>query len=246
MVITRLNDLIEALAGARSLNQILLSNRLKGPRVQKIKDLCRERNLIFRFVPKSALDRKAGRDHQGVYAEVSPVRFIPLPRIIQNAARGLLVILHNIFDPHNMGAIIRSCTAAGVDGIIVSQKKTAPVNETVLKVSAGTLLKAKLVSSKRILDDIRTLKQAGFWIVGAEAAGGVPYHDYDFTEKTALLLGNESKGISPNLNKNTDQTIHIPLSADVESLNVSVACGIILFEANRQLGLFHGGQDVRP
>jgi len=244
MNITRINALLEALAEGRPLNQVLLSDQLKGGRAQKIKKLCQQRGILYRFVPKDALDRKTGRDHQGVFAQMSPIRFCPLSQIIRPGGRGLVVVLHNIFDPHNLGAIVRSCVGAGVDGIVISQKKTAPVNETVLKVSAGALLKARIVYSRQIVRDIATLKDHGFWVAGADIGGGIPYHRYDFTEKTALILGNESKGISPNLKKITDQIINIPLTGVIDSLNVSVACGIILFEANRQKHLLHSGQNV--
>ena len=124
--------------------------------------------------------------------------------------------------------------AADIDGIIISQRRSAPVNETVLKVSSGALLNSRIVPSVNISRDIDVLKDAGYWIAGTTIGEGIPYYDYDFEPKTAIILGGEQKGLSPLLKKNADQFITIPHSNKVESLNVSAAAAVILFEALRQ------------
>jgi 23S rRNA (guanosine2251-2'-O)-methyltransferase len=241
MNITGINPLIEALQSNISINQIYISQNIRNPKVIKIKELCKSRSIIYKFVPQAAIDRKAGKDNQGVFAQVSPVNFLTLNQLIKTDKNGLIVILANISDPHNLGAIIRSSVCAGVGGILISQKNSSPINETVLKVSAGTLLKAGIVHSKNVSNDVNILKKNGYWIIGADMRNSIEYGKFDYSDKTALVLGNEQKGISPNLKKLIDQFVHIPIATNTDSLNVSVAGGIILFEAARQKGLFHNG-----
>ncbi|MCI0470540.1 MAG: 23S rRNA (guanosine(2251)-2'-O)-methyltransferase RlmB [Candidatus Aminicenantes bacterium] len=241
MIITTLNGLIEALREAYPINKVLVSNTHKDRKIDTIIDLCRKNRVLFQFVPLQAVDRKAGPGHQGVFAEISPVQFYTLTEILADIKTGLLLILDSINDTGNMGAIIRTAAAAAVDGIIFSQRNAAPINETVLKTSAGSVLKVRLAPSKNLRNDIELLKQDDFWIVGADKSGTIPYYEYDFSYKTALIVGNEHKGISPLLKKNADQLVFIPHAAEVESLNVSAAAAITLFEALRQ----RAGNDKR-
>jgi 23S rRNA (guanosine2251-2'-O)-methyltransferase len=159
-----------------------------------------------------------------------------LEDILQNIKTGLVLVLDGINDTGNMGAIIRSAVAAEVDGIIIPQRNSAPINETVLKTSAGSLVKAKIVQSKNLVNDIKKLKENEFWVVGTvkEREKSVVYYAYDFTVNTAVIMGSEHKGMSPLLKKNADQLIYIPHSRNIDSLNVSAAAAVILFEALRQ------------
>jgi 23S rRNA (guanosine2251-2'-O)-methyltransferase len=234
MNIHTLNALIEALKSNVPINKVLISDTKKDKKVGKILDLCRRNNVMFQQVPQQTINRKAGPDNQGVFAEISPIKFQPLDEVLKEIKTGLLLILDSITDTGNMGAIIRSAVGADVDGIIISQRHSAPINETVLKTSAGSLVKAKIVPSKNLTHTINELKRNDFWVVGAEMQGNMPYYDYDFTYKTALVLGSEYKGISPLLKKNVDHLISIPHSSQIESLNVSAAAAVILFEALRQ------------
>lgn len=239
MNIHSLNALIEALRTNVPINKVLISNAKKDKKVGVILDLCRRNKVVFQQVPQQTINRKAGPDNQGVFAEISPIKFFTLDEVLKEIKTGLLLILDSITDTGNMGAIIRSAVGAEVDGIIISQRHSAPINETVLKTSAGSLVKAKIVQSKNLTHTIKKLKENDFWIVGADIRGNMPYYDYDFTYNTAIVLGSEHKGISPLLKKNMDHLLSIPHSSQIESLNVSAAAAVILFEALRQKSSGH-------
>jgi 23S rRNA (guanosine2251-2'-O)-methyltransferase len=238
MIIHSLNKLIEALEEKLPINKVFIAAAKKERRIDRVLQLCRQNGVVFQIVPQQTIQRKVGPDHQGVFAEISPIRFYTLEEILENIASGLILILDSINDTGNLGAIIRSAVAAGVDGIIIPWRNSAPINETVLNASAGSLLKAKIVQSKSLVHDIQQLKEKGFWLVGTvnekEPGRKLAYVDYDFTVRTAVIMGNEHKGISPLVKKNADQLVFIPLSPSVDSLNVSAATAVILFEALRQ------------
>jgi 23S rRNA (guanosine2251-2'-O)-methyltransferase len=232
--ITSLNALIEALKAGVPVNKVLLGRERRNAKISAIVDLCRQRGVIFQFVPAEAVERKAGGRNQGVYAEVAPVEFTSLDGLLAAVKTGLVVILDGIEDTGNLGAIVRTAAAVEADGIIVSIRNSAPVNDTVWKTSAGTLAKVRLVQSRNLVMDIEKLKKGGFWVVAADQHAGMNFYDFDFKARTAVVLGNESKGVSPLLKKNADQLLAIPHSPAVESLNVSAAAAIMLFEAYRQ------------
>lgn len=236
MNINTINALIEALQAKQTINKVLISTGKRDRRVEQIIKLCRRNRVIFQMVPQQTIARKAGRNNQGVYAEVSPIEFYKLDDVVSHIKSGIILILDGITDTGNMGAIIRSAVAAEVDAIIFSQRNSAPINETVLKTSAGALLKARLVQVVNITNAVKTLKTNGFWVVGTAVEDGanIPYYDYDFTVNTALIMGSEHKGLSPLIKKNADQIVYIPHSSLVDSINVSAAAAVVLFEAMKQ------------
>jgi 23S rRNA (guanosine2251-2'-O)-methyltransferase len=232
--ITSLHALIEALRDGSPVNKVLLSRSRRDGKISMVVDLCRRRGVVFQFVPAEAVDRKAGAKNQGVWAEIAPVGFATLDSLLARVKTGLVVVLDGIEDTGNLGAIVRTAAAVQADGIVVSIRNSAPVNDTVWKTSAGTLGKVSLVQSRNLANDMEKLKKSGFWIVATDQGAGMNFYDFDFTGRTAVILGNESKGVSPLLKKNADQLVAIPHAAAVESLNVSAAAAIILFEAYRQ------------
>jgi 23S rRNA (guanosine2251-2'-O)-methyltransferase len=236
MIVNSLNKLVEALEEKLPINKVFISTAKKDRRIDRVIRLCRQNQVVFQMVPPQTIDRKVGPDHQGIFAEISPIRFYTLEEILQNIETGLILILDDINDPGNMGALIRSAAAAQVDGIIVPQRNSAPINETVLTASAGTLMKAKIAQAKNLIQSIDHLKKNNFWLVGTvmEKEKSLPYYRYDFTVNTAVIMGNEHKGISPLIKKNCDQLVFIPISSNIDSLNVSAAAAVILFEALRQ------------
>jgi 23S rRNA (guanosine2251-2'-O)-methyltransferase len=242
MNINSLHALIEALQERIPINKVFISTDKKGKRIDQVITLCRQNGIVFQMVLPQTIHRKAGPNNQGVFAEVSPIRFYKIEEILHNIKTGLILILDGINDTGNMGAIIRSAVAAEVDGIFVPQRNSAPINETVLKTSAGTLVKAKIVQSKNLVNNIKKLKENEFWVVGTvkKREKSVAYYDYDFAVNTAVIIGNEHKGMSPLLKKNADQLIHIPHSDNIDSLNVSAAAAVILFEALRQKEKLNG------
>jgi 23S rRNA (guanosine2251-2'-O)-methyltransferase len=236
MNILSLNALLETLKEKLPINKVFIAENRKDRRIDEVIRLCRENKVVFQKVPQQTIARKAGENHQGIFAETSPIKFHRLEDILENINTGLILVLDGINDTGNLGAIIRSAVAANVDAVLIPQRHSAPINETVLKTSAGALLKAKIVQSKNLANHIRTLKENNFWITGTvmNKEKSIPYYKYDFTTPTAIIMGSEHKGTSPLLQKNSDQLIFIPHSPTVQSLNVSAATSIILFEALRQ------------
>jgi 23S rRNA (guanosine2251-2'-O)-methyltransferase len=235
--ITTLHALSEALEDGAPVNKVLLSSSRRDARISAIVDLCRRRGVVFQFVPAEAVDRKAGSRNQGVWAEVAPVNFCSLEDVLAGVRTGLVVVLDGIEDTGNLGAIVRSAAAMEADGVLLSVRGSAPVNDTAWKTSAGTLGKVRLVQSRNLVQDVEKLKKNGFWAVAADRQAAMSFSDFDFKGRTAVILGNESRGVSPLLKKRSDQLLAIPHAASVESLNVSAAAAIILFEAYRQKNL---------
>jgi len=232
--LTSLHALIEALRDGVPVNKVLINRSRQDAKVGTVIDLCRRKGVIFQLVPAEAVDRKAGARNQGVWAEVAPVGFCELEEMLALVRTGLVVVLDGIEDTGNLGAIVRTAAAVEADGILVSIRGSAPVNDTVWKTSAGTLGKVRLVQSRNLAMDVEKLKKAGFWVVASDQHAGMNFYDFDFKGKTAVILGNEGKGVSALLKKNADQLLAIPHAAAVESLNVSAAAAILLFEAYKQ------------
>jgi 23S rRNA (guanosine2251-2'-O)-methyltransferase len=174
---------------------------------------------------------------QGVAAVISDFRYHELEDVAAESKKRefpLLVILDSIQDPHNLGAIIRSAECAGADGVIITRHNSASVNETVVKTSAGATSYMKVVQVNNLVNAIKYLKEEGFWIVGSTLDNAADYSDVNFRGAIAVILGNEEKGIRRLTAETCDQLIKIPMPGKLQSLNVSVATGVILFEILRQ------------
>ncbi len=234
MKITTINALVEALKSDTPPVRIYISSERHDKRIKEIISICREKKLIFQRIPGEALQRKAGGRNQGVFAELSSVKFHSIDDIGKDKKDNLILILDSIEDTGNLGAILRSAAACEAGAVIISKRNSAPVNETVLKTSAGALMHLKMVLSTNLSRDIENLKKRRFWIAGAVGGEGIPCYDFDFSQPTAIVMGNEKNGISALVKKKCDMLINIPHSSAVESMNVSTAAGIILFEAYKQ------------
>jgi len=186
-------------------------------------------------VSTEVLDRVTGRAaHQGVAADVRPPVPLTLHELIDEAADpALLLVLDGVEDPQNLGAVLRAAEAAGVDGVIRQTRRAAPLSR-VAKTSAGALNHVRLASVVNIARSVTELKEAGIWTVGLEVGGDDVYDDLDFTQPTALVLGNEGHGLRRLVRERCDRLVSIPLFGRVNSLNVAVAAAIALFEAVRQ------------
>ena len=180
------------------------------------------------------LDKMCKGLHQGIILEVEDVKTYSLEDIIPNIDKEypLVVLLDHIEDPHNFGAIIRSCEAFGVDAIIIPNDRSVDITGTVVKASVGTIEKVKIIKVTNLNNTIKKLKDYGYWVVGTDMEGTV-YTDIDYKMKTALIIGNEGKGISRLVSENCDYLAKIPMSGTVNSLNASVA----LAEINRSRGV---------
>jgi len=223
----------EALRARRPFDKILIAKGSAGPRIQEIVTLCRDQSVPVRFEPREMLDRVAtGVSHQGVIAFGVAHQYAELEDILPDAR--LLVILDGVEDPHNLGAIIRTAHAAGASGIIVPERRSAPLSETVARASAGALEYLPIVRVTNISRVLEQLKEQRFWIYGLDERGAETYDHVEYAEPAAIVLGSEGKGLHEGVKKHCDFLINIPMSGPVSSLNVSVAAGVALFDWKRK------------
>ena len=183
------------------------------------------------------LDKMCKGLHQGIILEVEDVKTYTFDEVIPNINKEypLIVILDHLEDPHNLGAIIRSSEAFGVDAIILPNDRSVQITSTVVKTSVGTIEKIKIINVPNLNNTIKKLKDYGYWIVGTDMEGE-DYTSIDYKTKIAIVIGNEGKGISRLVSENCDYLAKIPMKGTVNSLNASVACGIFLSEIVRSRG----------
>ena len=170
--------------------------------------------------------------HQGIILDIPDYQYKELKYVLNNDP-SFVVLLDHLEDPHNLGAIIRTCEAAGVDAIIMPKDRQVQINSTVMKTSVGTLDNMDIVSVSNLVNAIDTLKQNGFWVVGTALEDSVDYREIDYSGKIALVIGNEGSGMSQLVKKNCDFIAKIPMYGTTNSLNASVAAGIMIYEVVR-------------
>ncbi len=237
-VIYGINPVAEALkARGRAFEYVAVARERHDQRVQHIVGECRALGVAVRAMPRQELDRLAGApSHQGVVAVTSEKEYVEIDDLLsaRRAHRAFLVVLDGIEDPHNLGAIIRTCDAAGVDGIVSPERRAAGVTATVAKAAAGAtehLPIAKVTNVSRTLED---LKRNNIWTVGIDEHGGKSYDQLDYDMDCALVLGAEGKGLHEQVRKHCDFLVSIPMLGKVPSLNVSVAAAVVMYEVARQ------------
>ena len=220
----------EALTNKEKIEKIFLYDNFNDKEILSLIS-----DFQINYLSKQEMDRKVDGNHQGIILKVKDYEYATLENIVKD--NGLIVILDHLEDPHNFGAIIRTCEAAGVDGIIIPKDRSVSVNGTVSKVSAGTLEKMKIVMVINLVNTIKELKNNGYWITGTDM-DGTNYYDIDYKGKIVIIIGNEGSGISRLVKENCDFIASIPMNGDVNSLNASVATGIVIFEAVKQRGKY--------
>jgi rRNA methylase, putative, group 3 len=188
-------------------------------------------NIPVKYMTKQELDRLAIGNHQGIILDVPDFSYNTLDDL--SYENELIVILDHLEDPHNFGAIIRTAEAAGVDAIIIPKNRGVSVNSTVYKVSAGALNNIKIIMVTNLVNTMTELKDKGFWFVGTDLEGE-SYETIDYKGNIGIIIGNEGKGMSQLVKKNADFIATIPMKGKINSLNASVATGIIVFEAAKQ------------
>lgn len=233
------NSVFEALQAGRCLNKITLSRRRAWD------GLIREIMVLAKNlkIPVQQLDEKffphqvKNLNHQGVFAESAPAAYTDVDEIYEKAAnnhRAFLVLIENVTDPQNLGALMRSAEAAGVDGIIIPKNRACPVTATVHRVSAGACEHLKISRVANLNQVIDKLKEIGLWIFGLDATGEKKFTEVDLKGPLALVVGGEDEGLSALTKKKCDLIISIPLKGKVNSLNTSVAGALVMFEVLRQ------------
>ncbi len=234
------NAVIEALeSGNREFNRILISNTSRSDeKIEKIKELAKNSGIVFQFVGKEKLNQIAQEArHQGVIAQIAPIKYVDLDDFIEKHSDELtsVVILDGVEDSHNLGAIIRSCVCAGVKGIILPARRGVLVNSTVEKTSAGAVNHISIIKVNSIVNAVQRLKEKNYWVIAADHHCDDNYYDIDYTDMNfALIMGAEHAGVSKSLLKLSDFKVKIPMLTNFNSLNVSNATAIILFESVRQ------------
>lgn len=235
-----INPVLEALKAGRPVQRILIADQRRQDRdVQAILRLAREQGAEVRFAGRDALNREApGANHQGVIAVAAAKQYASIDDILKAPAdKGqvpLFLVLDGVEDPRNLGAILRTADAAGVHGVIIPERRAVGLTETVAKAAAGAMEHVPVVKVVNIVNTLDELKKAGVWVAGAEAGGDMVYWKADLARPTALVLGGEDRGVRRLVRERCDYLISLPLLGRISSLNVSVAAGILLYEALRQ------------
>ena len=233
-VVFRLNPLFEILKSSpRRINKVFVQKERGHRRIGEIIREARDGNIPVIFVPKSKLDQMAGH-HQGAVAFISPWEFAPLEKILAGSRNPFLVLLDEVEDPQNLGAIIRTAECAGVDGLILPEHRSAGLTEAVSTVAAGALEHVRVARVTNLARTMDELKEKGLWFVGAEGGGKDLWYEFDYTTPVGIVLGSEGRGLRPLVRKKCDKILSIPLLGHIGSLNVSAAAAVFLFEAARQ------------
>ena len=232
------NAVLELLKAGRDINKIFVERGEKHGSVKEIMAKAREAGIVIAEVEKAKLERMTSENHQGVIAIVPPFDYCEIEDILDFAKEKgeapFVILLDGIEDPHNLGAIIRTAETAGVHGIIIPKRRSASVNSTVSKVSAGAVAYMKVARVNNLNDAIRNLKEAGLWVIGTDGEAKEFYNQLDLTGPIALVIGSEGFGMSRLVKENCDGLVKIPMKGKITSLNASVAAGIMMYEVVRQ------------
>ena len=246
-LICGINPVLEALNGrTRHFDRLLVVKGLRNRRVSETMARAGQMGIPLRFEARETLDRMAGGlPHQGVIAVVSAKPVISLETLLGEARDpALVVILDGVEDPRNLGAILRTAEAAGADGVVLPERHSAGLSETVARASAGALEHVRVARVGNVAQAITELKARGIWVVGFDAEGTERWESVDYKRPTAIVLGGEGRGIRRLVRERCDHLVSVPLFGHVASLNVSVVAGVALYEAVRQRGVVPS--HVRP
>lgn len=232
------NSVLEALiSGEREINKILISKNLHNDtKLNKIKELAQQNGVVYQFVVKEKFQPYAEFNHQGIIALVSPIKYYELDEFLEkHYENASLVILDGVEDPHNLGAIIRTCVCAGVEGIIIPSRRNVLVNSIVEKTSAGAINHIPIIKVNSLTNAVQKLKNNDWWIIATDASAKDNYYNVDYCGmNSAIIMGAEHAGVSKSLLKLSDFVVKIPMLKDFNSLNVSNALSAIIFETVRQ------------
>jgi len=234
--ITGFHAVEEALAAGRGLDRIVIARGRHGERVDAIVQLAKRHGVPIRFEERVNLDRLTGtREHQGVAALGSAKPATALEDILRAGhANGLLVLLDGVEDPHNVGAVIRTSLAAGANAVVIPERRAAGLTDTVERASAGALAHLPVARVKNLVRAMEEMKEAGYWLVGLDERAGQNYTEVDYKGSIGIVMGGEGDGLHELTRKRCDFLVSLPTTGPVKSLNVSVAAGVVLFEAVRQ------------
>jgi 23S rRNA (guanosine2251-2'-O)-methyltransferase len=233
-----LRAILEAINSGETIEKVFLQKGLKGDLFNELETLIRKENINSSYVPIEKLNRLTSKNHQGAVAQISPIAFHDIEELVLNVVESgktpLFVLLDQISDVRNFGAIIRTAECTGVNGIIIQKKGGAPVNGDTIKTSAGAVFKVPICKVDHIKDAMFYLQASGIKVIAATEKTDNTLYDVTFKEPCAIIMGSEGRGINPSVLKLVDDKAKLPLLGEIESLNVSVACGVFLYEVVRQ------------
>lgn len=229
---------IEAISAGKEINKLFIQNGINNPLIAELKDAMKGRDIPLQYVPVEKLNRITKKNHQGVICFISPVSYQPLDQLIptwfEEGKTPLVLILDRVTDVRNFGAICRTAECVGVDAVVVPTKGGALINADAIKTSAGALHRITVCREMYLKETIAYLQDSGFNIVGCTEKTDKTIYDATYTGPTAIIMGSEEDGISPEYMKRCNELAKIPLNGNIASLNVSVAAGVILYECQRQ------------
>lgn len=229
---------IEAIKSGKQIDKLMIKAGLKGELIFELMDLVKSLQIPIQYVPNERINRVTMKNHQGVLAFISPIEFQNidniLPALFEAGKTPFIIILDKVTDVRNFGAITRTAECAKVDVIIIPEKGSAQISADAVKTSAGALLKIPVCRVKNLAQTIKFLQQSGIQIVAASEKADDYYYKVDFTIPTAILMGAEDKGVDLEYLKVADQMVKIPILGEIESLNVSVAASILIYETVKQ------------
>lgn len=237
-------------SGARRLDRVMLARDRKDARLDQLAQACREAGVRMTVEPRENLTRTAHTDaHQGAVALVRERSFLSIEDLLADLARDrssnsrlhpiatphhFYLALDGVEDPHNLGALLRTADGAGVDGVVLPERRTAPVSATVAKTSAGASEHVRIARVTNLVRALEQMKEANVWVVGLDERGKPDYSDFDFRTDCVLVLGREGAGLHDLVKRTCDHLLRIPMAGQVSSLNVSVAGAVVMYEAMRQ------------
>ena len=228
---------IEAINSSKDIDKVFIQTGLKGKLIGQLESLIRKNKINFSYVPTQKLDRLSKKNHQGVIARIAPIKFYTIDSfsdVLEKSNNPFVLILDQISDVRNFGAIIRTAEISGVDGIIIQNSSSAPVNSDTIKTSAGAIFNIPICKVNHIKDAIYHLQSMNISIISASEKSEKNIYDVDLNVPLAIIMGSEQKGINKSVINLSNESVKLPMYGKIESLNVSVACGIFLYEVVRQ------------
>lgn len=230
--------ILEAIEAQKDIDKVFIQKDANGELMTTLLKALKKNNINFSYVPIEKLNRLTNKNHQGAIASISPVAFVSMETLVESVLekkdKPLFLILDQLSDARNFGAIIRTASCCGADGIIISKNGAAPVNGDTVKTSAGAVFNIPICKVDHIKDAVFYLQGSGVITLGATEKAEQLIYDVDLNVPLAIIMGSEDRGINPSVLKIIDQQAKLPMHSVIDSLNVSVACGAFLYEAIRQ------------
>lgn len=233
-----IHAVIEAIHAGETIDKVFIQSNTSGKALQDLERLIKSQQISVSYVPVQKLNRLTNKNHQGVVAQVSPITYHDLENLVltvtESGKTPLFLLLDQLSDARNFGAIIRTAECTGVDGIIIQKQGSAPVNGDTIKTSAGAVFNVPICKVNHIKDAIYYLQASGIKLIAATEKTDSLLYDVDFSMPCAIIMGSEGKGVSGSILNLVDDKAKLPMYGEISSLNVSVACGAFLYEAVRQ------------